>query len=203
MTPIDADYCPAGGIRTKLLLGACIINVSFNACRYSAPTLGSFEFAHVISVNFCRSPVALRLDVSDLASGRLVDFEGAVDFSPTGDGGFFSDGGPIQITPPQRTFDLSLQQLVFDAEGHPQSGARQITDTDDNFALATMSFTVTSATTASDGGNVRRGASSVVRAEPDQRGLRPGLAERSGRLVSTRCLERFLPRPFQVRLVAR
>lgn len=149
VTQIDEDDCPAGGSRKKILLGACIINVSFDACGYSAPTLGSFEFERVISVNFCRSQVVLSLDVTDIASGRLVQFEGSVSFSPTGDGGFFADGGPIRITTPQGAFDLSFQQLVFDDEGHLKSGAGQITDTDDNFAMATMSLTVTSPTTAS------------------------------------------------------
>ena len=149
MTPIDEDKCPAGGTVRKILLGGCIINVSFNACRYSAPTLGSFEFEHVISVNFCRAQVALSLDVSDLASGRLVNFDGALNFLPTNDGGIVADGGPVRITTPQGNFDLSFQQLVFDAEGHPQSGPARSPTTTTTSSSATISFTVTSTSTAS------------------------------------------------------
>jgi hypothetical protein len=41
-----------------------------------------------------------------------------------------ADGGPIRIVTPQGAFDLSFQQLVFDDEGRPTSGAGSITDTD-------------------------------------------------------------------------
>ncbi len=149
---IDVDDCPVSGVRRKVQLGGpggCVINVAFDACRYSAPTLGSFEFEKTISVNFCRLEVALNVDVTDLGSGRLVHFEGAVSFSSDGAGGFFADGGPIRITTPQGAFDLSFDQLTFDDEGHPTGGSGEITDTDDNFELERMTFTVTGPTTAS------------------------------------------------------
>jgi hypothetical protein len=149
ITTIDEDDCPSGGTRTKLLLGGCIINVAFTACQYSAPTLGSFQFDHVISVNFCRAQVAMHFDVTDLVSSRMVHFEGSVNFTPTGDGGILADGGPIVLTTPQGNFSLTFNQLVFDEEGHAKSGAGEITDDDNNFALARMTFTVTSPTNAS------------------------------------------------------
>lgn len=149
ITQIDEDDCPSGGKRTKLLLGGCIINVAFTACQYSAPTLGSFQFDHVISVNFCRAQVAMHFDVTDLVSNRMVHFEGFVNFTFTGNGGILADGGPLVLTTPQGNFSLTFNQLVLDDEGHAQSGSGEITDDDDNFALARMTFTVTSQTTAS------------------------------------------------------
>jgi hypothetical protein len=146
---IDVDDCPDGGVRRKVLLGGCIVNVAFDVCRYSAPGLGRFEFEKTISVNFCRSEVALAVEVKDLDSNAVVNFDGFLAFTPTGDGGFVADGGPITINTPQGAFELSFQQLTFNDEGQPVSGAGQISDTDDNFSLQSIAFTATGGATAS------------------------------------------------------
>ena len=50
------DPCPDGGTRSKQFLGNSfqIIRIGFNACRYSAPGLGSFQFDKGLIVNFFR-----------------------------------------------------------------------------------------------------------------------------------------------------
>lgn len=148
IVPIDEDECPAGGTRRKTLLGGCIINVTFQACGYSAPTLGSFQFDRGVALNFCRSNASILLDVKDLDSGRAVHFEGFVDFQQTGDG-IVANGGPVVLTTPQGKFSLTFNQLSFDRDGHPSGGSGEITDDDDVFELARMTFTVTGPTTAS------------------------------------------------------
>ena len=148
IVPIDEDDCPAGGTRRKTLLGGCIINVNFQACGYSAPTLGSFQFDRGVAVNFCRSQVSILLDVTDLDSSRVVNFQGFVNFTQSGDGGIVADGGPVVLTTPQGKFSLTFNQLSFDRDGHPTGGSGEITDDDNNFALARMTFTVSGPTTA-------------------------------------------------------
>lgn len=145
---VDEDDCPDGGIRRKRIVSQCITNVTFEACRYSAPGLGSFEFQNTISVSFCRAEVVIGIQVTDLDGGQTVSFDGFFSFTPSGDG-FVANGGPLTFTTPQGDFELTFQELTFDGDGRPVSGAGQIADTDDNFDLQSIAFTVTGPATAS------------------------------------------------------
>jgi hypothetical protein len=150
------DDCPDGGTRTKSFLGNSgqIIRIGFNACRYSAPGLGSFQFDKGLIVNFFRFQVSLSVDVTDLASGRLVHFEKFFNFEPRDGGGFIASGvpddgtgagGPILITTPQGNFLLTLNDLNIDGDGHAVSGGGSIAEETKpgNFALDKIDFQVT------------------------------------------------------------
>jgi len=154
------DPCPDGGTRTKSFLGNSgeIIRIGFNACRYSLPGLGSFQFDKGLIVNFFRFQVSLSVDVTDLDSGRLVHFEKFFEFEPRNGGGFIArlasdqgsgTGGPITITTPQGNFLLTLNDLNIDGDGHAVSGGGSIEEetTPGNFALDKLDFQVTSAIT--------------------------------------------------------
>lgn len=137
------DACPDGGTRGKRFISAGILRIQFDACRYSSPGLGRFEFGQGLTVNFLRSQVSLSVLVTDLDSGRVVEFVGFFDFVPRDGGGFIGNGQGIVITTPQGGFTLDLNALTVDAEGHVLSGGGSIADTDDNFALQRIDFEVT------------------------------------------------------------
>lgn len=138
----DVDDCPAGGTRTKIFTGA-VLRIEFAACGYQGPGLGSFRFDRRILINFVQSQVALSLSVTDVDSGRVVDFDGFFAFTPRGGGGFVANGQDIVMTTPQGDFTLDLNQLTVDGDGRVLSGGGSIADTSDNFALERIDFQVT------------------------------------------------------------
>jgi hypothetical protein len=157
------EPCPDGGTRTKMFLGNSleIIRIGFNACRYSAPGLGSFQFDKGLIVNFFRFEVSLSVDVTDLATNQLVHFEKFFDFQPRDGGGFIAtltpddgmgNGGPITITTPQGNFLLSLNDLNIDGDGHAVSGGGSIEEATSpgNFALQRIDFQVTTPITTAE-----------------------------------------------------
>ncbi len=157
------ENCPDGGTRTKMFLGGSfeIIRIGFDACRYSAPGLGSFQFDKGLIVNFFRFQVSLSVDVTDLASGQLVHFDKFFDFVPRDGGGFIArlaasqdgnPGGPIVITTPQGNFLLTLNDLNIDGDGHAVSGGGSIEEetSPGNFALQRIDFEVTSPITTAE-----------------------------------------------------
>ena len=114
----------------------------------TAPALGTYEFDGSFVVSLARLEVVFQFTTTELATSRVVEFNGTLGFVPNGSGNFIADGGPITVSTPQGNFALFFQQLVFDAEGRPLSGAGRVEDTDNAFALAQVSLTVTSATSA-------------------------------------------------------
>lgn len=141
---VEESDCPDGGVRTKReLSGGAIIVIGFDACRYSNPGLGRFEFEQTLGVNFFRAEVALDVLVTDLDSGQSVAFEGSFTFTPRAGGGFVADGQDIVLTTPQGNFTLDLNALTVDGDGHVISGGGSIEDTDDNFDLQRLDFEVT------------------------------------------------------------
>lgn len=144
----DVDECPAGGTRTKTQIGAVTLRIVLDDCAYAAPTLGTYVFDGSFVVSFARLEVVFVFTTTEVATGRVVTFDGALGFRPNLGGGFVADGGPVTVTTDQGDFAFFLDDLVFDDEGRPQSGSGRIEDTDDLFALASVSLTVTSSTTA-------------------------------------------------------
>jgi hypothetical protein len=142
------DPCPNGGTRGKRVLSAGILRIGFSACRYASPGLGSFEFGQGLIVNFLRSQVSLSVLVTDVDSGRAVEFEGFIDFVPRNGGGFVGNGQGIVLTTPQGDFTLNLDQLTVDGDGHVLSGGGSVEDTSNNFALQRLDFQVTGPVTA-------------------------------------------------------
>jgi hypothetical protein len=146
------DNCPDGGTRSKSFLGSPeIIRIAFNACRYSLPGLGSFQFDKGLVVNFFRFQVALNVDVTDLASSQTVHFGDFFDFEPRAGGGLIARtaAGPFTIATPQGNFLLSLNDLNIDGDGHAVSGGGSIAEATKpgNFALDKVDFQVTNAIT--------------------------------------------------------
>jgi hypothetical protein len=139
----DEDPCPDGGVRSKRFISAGILNVDFDACRYSSPGLGRFEFERGVSINFLRSQVALSVEVTDLDNGRVVDFEGFFDFVPRDGGGFVATAQDIVLTTPQGRFNVDLNDLAVDAEGHVIGGGGSVEEIEDNFELRRLAFQVT------------------------------------------------------------
>lgn len=141
---VETSDCPDGGVRTKReLSGGGILVIGFDACRYSNPGLGRFEFEQSLAINFFRAEVALSVLVTDLDSGQAVLFDGSFTFTPRSGGGFVANGQDIVITTPQGDFTLDLNALTVDGDGHVLSGGGSIEDTDGNFALARIDFQVT------------------------------------------------------------
>lgn len=143
------DPCPDGGFRTKGFISPGLLRVSFDACRYSSPGLGRFEFGQGLIVNFLRAQVSLSVRVTDLDAGTSVEFVGFFDFVPRDGGGFIGNGQDIVLTTAQGDFTLDLNQLTVDGDGHVIAGGGSIEDTSDNFALARLDFQSTGAATAS------------------------------------------------------
>jgi hypothetical protein len=139
----DSDPCPDGGARTKGFISPGLLRVSFNACRYSSPGLGRFEFAQGLIINFLRAQVALNVKVTDLDGGQTVNFEGSFDFVPRDGGGFIGNGQDILLTTPQGDFTFDLDNLTVDDEGHVIAGGGSVEDTSDNFDLQRIDFQVT------------------------------------------------------------
>ncbi len=165
---VETSDCPDGGVRTKNeLSGGAIIVIGFDACRYSNPGLGRFEFEQSLGVNFFRAEVALDVVVTDLDSGQSVAFEGSFTFTPRGGGGFVANGQDIVLTTPQGNFALDLNALTVDGDGNVISGGGSIEDTDDNFALARIDFEVTGPATGQltatfDGGSTKNFALNLL-----------------------------------------
>jgi hypothetical protein len=138
------DSCPNGGSRNKFFLSPSFLRITFSACRYTSPGLGSFQFDRSVFINFFHAQVALAFSVTDLENSRVVDFDGFIDFVPRNGGGFVGNGQGIVLTTPQGNFTLSLDQLTVDGDGHVLSGGGSIEDTSDNFPLQRIDFQVTS-----------------------------------------------------------
>lgn len=145
----DQEACPDGGFRTKGFISPGLLRVSFDACRYSSPGLGRFEFGQGLIVNFLRAQVSLSVLVTDLDAGTSVEFEGFFEFEPRDGGGFIGNGQDITLMTPQGDFTLDLNELTVDGDGHVIAGGGSLEDTSDNFALARIDFQSTGAATAS------------------------------------------------------
>ena len=143
----ETEDCPGGGTRTNRDL-VTQLQVQFDLCRITDPILGSYEFDGNVALNLALPQFFMRVDITDLGTGRVVNFEGPVD--PTfgaGDTVVF-DGGPIVIMTPQGDFDLTFDGLVVDSDGRPRGGAAAAADTADSFALSVLSFAVNDDITA-------------------------------------------------------
>ncbi len=143
------DPCPDGGTRSKQFISQGLLRVAFNACGYSSPGLGRFEFGQGLIVNFLRSQVALNVLVTDRDNGHTVNFEGFFDFVPRDEGGFVGNGQDIELTTLQGKFTLDLNELTVDEDGHVLSGGGSVEDTSNNFALQRIDFQVTGPGTGS------------------------------------------------------
>jgi hypothetical protein len=147
--PAEVDDCPDGGTRDTIMPTPFFIRVALDTCRFSDPGLGDFQFDGTISVALQIGEVAVDVDVRDLDTQRVVQFDGVIPgITPLQGGGFVADGGPLTLTTSDGNYTLTFDNLTVDGEGHVVSGKGTIEDADDNFELDQIDFTVTSATTA-------------------------------------------------------
>jgi len=144
---VTTEDCPAGGTRTNRDL-VTQLQVSFDLCRIDDPLLGSFEIDGTVALNLALPQFFITADITDLANGRTVNFEGPIDATfGSGDTVIF-DGGPVVIATPQGNFDMTFDGMVVDSDGRPRDGAASAADTDDNFALDVVTFVVNDDVTA-------------------------------------------------------
>lgn len=140
------EDCEDGGSRTTSQAGA-EITVTFDACRVSEPGIGSFQLDGFIEVTLGipTSQVFFELNVTDLASGRLIDFDGTITGTPRFQGGFVVDGGPITVHASEggpEVFRLTFNDLTVDGDGNLLSGSVEAEDTSDSFDLETAELEV-------------------------------------------------------------
>ena len=144
---VTTEDCPAGGTRTNRDL-VTQLQVSFAGCRINDPLLGSFEIDGNVALNLALPQFFITADITDLATGRTVNFEGPIDATfGSGDTVIF-DGGPVVIATPQGNFDMTFDGMVVDSDGRPRGGAASAADTDDNFDLDIVTFDVNDDITA-------------------------------------------------------
>jgi hypothetical protein len=141
------EDCPAGGTRTKRDLGTQL-QVQFDLCRINDPILGSYEFDGNVALNLALPQFFIRVDILDLTTSRLVQFEGPIDPSFGANDTVVFNGGPVVISTPQGDFDMTFDNFVVDQDGRPIGGAASVTDTDDNFDLAMIAMSVNGDSTA-------------------------------------------------------
>lgn len=145
--PADVEDCEDGGTRDTQENGN-EIRVQFNACKVSEPGLGAFQLDGFIelTIGIPNSSVEFELNVTDLASGRLVDFDGTL----TGrtrfpSSGFVLDGGPLAVRDSEGgpvVFTLTFDDLAVSGDGDIESGSVQAEDTSDSFDLKTAEIEV-------------------------------------------------------------
>jgi hypothetical protein len=146
------EDCEDGGSRTTSQAGQTI-TVTFDACKVSEPDIGRFQLDGFVrvSLSFPTSTVTFELNVADLDSGRLVDFDGSVSGTPRIQGGFVIDGGPISIAESEggpAILRLDFHDLTVDGDGHLVSGSVEAEDTGDNFDLKSAELEVEDSETA-------------------------------------------------------
>ena len=150
--PAATENCEDGGTRTTSQSGVTV-TVTLAACQVSEAGLGSFQLDGVIQVNlgFPTSTVGFELKITDLGNGRLVDFDGTIQGTPRGGGGFVVDGGPVSVKASEggpEVFRLTFNDLTVDGDGKLVSGSVEAEDTSDSFDLETAELEVESSTTA-------------------------------------------------------
>ncbi len=144
--PADIEDCEDGGTRDTQQSGNDV-TVTFAACKVSEPGLGAFQLDGFIEVTlgFPNSTVEFELSVTDLDSGRLVDFDGTLTGTVRLSGGFVLDGGPIAVRDSEGgtvVFTLTFDDLTVDGDGNIESGSVQAEDTSDSFDLETAEIEV-------------------------------------------------------------
>lgn len=150
--PADVENCEDGGTRDTTQSGVTV-RVTFAACKVSEPGIGNFQLDGFIEVDlgFPDSSVEFELNITDLGSGRLVDFDGTIQGTPRAGGGFVVDGGPISVRESEGgpvVFQLTFQNLTVDGDGKLVSGSVEAEDTSTSFDLKTAELEVESSTTA-------------------------------------------------------
>ncbi len=152
--PAATEDCEDGGSRTTNQSGADI-TVTFAACKVSDDDLGRFQLDGVIEVDigFPTSTVSFELNITDLDSSKLVDFDGTVSGTPRLQGGFVIDGGPIAVSNSEGgpvVLRLTFNDLTVADDGHLVSGSVEAEDVGNNFDLKSAELEVEdSSTTAS------------------------------------------------------
>jgi hypothetical protein len=145
------EDCEDGGTRTTNQAGQTI-TVTFDACKVSDDDIGRFQLDGFVRVNlsFPTSTVTFELNVTDLDSSKLVDFDGSVSGTPRVAGGFVIDGGPISIAESEGApsiLRLTFNDLTVDGDGHLVSGSVEAEDTGNNFDLKTAELEVEDSST--------------------------------------------------------
>jgi hypothetical protein len=140
------ENCEDGGSRETTQSGFTV-QVDFNACKVSEPGIGAFQLDGFIrvSVGIPNSTVKFELNVTDLASSRLVDFDGELQGTPRSGGGFVIDGGPVAVSDSEggtTIFTLQFEDLTVDDDGKILSGSVEAEDTSNSFDLKTVELEV-------------------------------------------------------------
>lgn len=144
--PAGTEDCEDGGSRTTSYAGF-EATVTFAACRVSEPGIGSFQFDGSIraSASLAGLSVDFALVVTDRASNRVVEFDGALNGTPRPGGGFVIDDGPVAIRSGHggaEIFRITCDHLTVDGDNRLLSGSITAEDTSDSFALATAEIVV-------------------------------------------------------------
>jgi hypothetical protein len=147
----DTEDCEDGGSRTTTQSGQTV-TVTFDACKVSEPEIGRFQLDGFVrvSLGFPTSTVTFELNVMDLDSGRLVDFDGNVSGTPRLAGGFVIDGGPISIAESEggpAILRLTFDELTVADDGRIVSGSVEAEDVGNNFDLKTAEIEVEDSST--------------------------------------------------------
>jgi hypothetical protein len=142
----NTEDCEDGGTRTTNQSGQTV-TVTFDACKVSDDDIGRFQLDGFVRVNlsFPTSSVSFELNITDLDTNKLVDFDGSVSGSPRLQGGFVIDGGPIVIAASEGgpgILRLEFNDLTVDGDGHLVSGSVEAEDTGNNFDLKTAELEV-------------------------------------------------------------
>ncbi|MEO6025423.1 MAG: hypothetical protein ABIR79_00965 [Candidatus Binatia bacterium] len=146
----SSEDCEDGGSRSTNQSGQSI-TVTFNACKVSEPDIGRFQLDGTIQASLSLSgiTVSFELNVTDLDTNKLVDFDGSVSGTPLGNG-FRIDGGPITLSnseggPP--VLRLTFNDLTVDNDGHIVSGSVEAEDVGNNFDLKSAELEVEDSST--------------------------------------------------------
>jgi hypothetical protein len=144
--PAEVEDCEDGGTRDTTEDGNNI-RVEFTACKVSEEGLGSFQLDGFIDleIGLPDSTVEFELNVTDLGSGRLIDFDGTLTGTVRFTGGFVLDGGPISVRDSEGgpvVFTLTFDDLTVDGDGNIESGSVEAEDTSDSFDLKTAEIAV-------------------------------------------------------------
>lgn len=146
-TAAEVEDCEDGGSRDTQQDGN-EIRVQFNACKVSEPGLGAFQLDGFIelTIGIPTSSVEFELNVTDLDSGRLVDFDGTLTgTSRFPASGFVLDGGPLAVRDSEGgsvVFTLTFDELTVTGDGDIESGSVEAEDTSDSFDLHTAEIEV-------------------------------------------------------------
>ena len=146
VAPAEVEDCEDGGTRDTTQDGNDV-RVEFNACKVSEPGLGAFQLDGFIEleIGIPDGTVEFELNVTDLDSGRLVDFDGTLTATVRFTGGFVLDGGPLSVRDSEGgpvLFTLTFDDFTVSGDGDVDSGSVEAEDTSDSFDLQTAEIEV-------------------------------------------------------------